>query len=58
VEVVDYNESAVNFYRSKGFEDTGNRRQDEKYRMKSGAIFIEMEMRRPADNLHESTGEE
>lgn len=50
VEVVDYNDNAINFYKSKGFEDTGNRRRDEKFRMKSGAIFTEIEMRRPADN--------
>lgn len=50
VEVVDYNENAINFYKSKGFRDTGNRRQDEKFLMKSGAIFTEIEMRRPADN--------
>lgn len=49
VEVVDYNKNAINFYKSKGFEETGNRRQDEKFRMKSGAIFTEIEMKRPAD---------
>ncbi len=31
------------FYEKLGFRDTGVRKQDEKFRMKSGAIFTEME---------------
>jgi ribosomal protein S18 acetylase RimI-like enzyme len=53
VEVVDYNEGAINFYKSKGFVATGNRRQDERFRMPSGAIFTEIEMIRPAERLGE-----
>jgi ribosomal protein S18 acetylase RimI-like enzyme len=44
VEVVDYNEKAINFYKKIGFVDTGVRFQEERFRMKSGALFTEMEM--------------
>jgi ribosomal protein S18 acetylase RimI-like enzyme len=44
VEVADYNEKAINFYRKLGFVDTGKRFQEERFRMKSGAIIGEMEM--------------
>lgn len=48
VEVADYNEKAINFYKKLGFVDTGRRFQDERFRMKSGAILPEMEMVRKA----------
>lgn len=44
VEVVDYNEKAINFYKKLGFVDTDRRFSEERFRMKSGAIFTEMEM--------------
>lgn len=44
VEVVDYNKQAINFYTRLGFIATGNSHQDERFRMKSGGIFTEMEM--------------
>lgn len=53
VEVVDYNQNAIDFYKRKGFVDTGKRHQDEKFRMKSGAIFTEMEMMRKAEQESE-----
>ncbi len=45
VEVVTYNSNAIEFYKRLGFEDTGRRWTDEKFRMKSGATFPEMEMK-------------
>jgi len=44
VSVVSYNTNAIDFYKRLGFEDTGKRWNDEKFKMKSGAIFPEMEM--------------
>ncbi len=44
VEVVEYNMNAINFYKSLGFVDTGKRFSDERFRMKSGAVFPEIEM--------------
>jgi ribosomal protein S18 acetylase RimI-like enzyme len=44
LEVADYNENAINFYKKLGFEDTGKRITDERFRMKSGSIIPEMEM--------------
>jgi len=44
VEVVDYNQPAINFYTRLGFVATGNSHQDERFRMKSGGVFTEMEM--------------
>jgi len=48
VDVVDYNEQAIGFYGRLGFRDTRVRKQDERFRMKSGSIFTEMEMVRKA----------
>ncbi len=45
VEVVTRNNNAIEFYKRLGFEDTGRRWTDEKFKMKSGATFPEMEMR-------------
>ncbi len=44
VEVVTYNTNAIEFYKRLGFEDTGRRWTDEKFTMKSGATFPEMEL--------------
>ncbi len=44
VEVAEYNQNAINFYKSLGFEDTGRRFQYERFRMQSGSILPEMEM--------------
>ncbi len=44
VEVVEYNTNAINFYKSLGFEDTGRKFTEERFRMKSGSIIPEMEM--------------
>lgn len=44
VEVVIRNTNAIAFYRQLGFKDTGRRWTDEKFKMKSGATFPEMEM--------------
>jgi ribosomal protein S18 acetylase RimI-like enzyme len=44
VEVADYNEQAINFYKKLGFVPTGRTFTDENYRLKSGAIIPEMEM--------------
>lgn len=45
LEVATYNEKAIAFYKNLGFEDTGKRLSDERFRMKSGNIVPEMEMR-------------
>jgi len=44
VQVAVYNEKAIRFYEKLGFCDTGKRRSDEKFRMKSGSIIPELEM--------------
>ncbi len=46
VNVVTYNTKAIEFYKKLGFEETGKKFTDEKYRMKSGNILPEMEMLR------------
>jgi len=45
VEVAAYNQNAIDFYTKLGFEDTGKRFVDEKFRLKSGATIPQMEMR-------------
>jgi len=45
VEVADYNEKAIGFYKKLGFIDTGRRFSDERFKMKSGAMLPEMEMK-------------
>ena len=45
VEVVTYNQNAIDFYLRLGFEDTGRRISNEKFKLKSGAIMPEMEMK-------------
>lgn len=49
LEVATYNKNAINFYKKLGFEDTGKRITDERFRMKSGNIVPEMEMALRAD---------
>ena len=44
VEVVEYNENAIGFYKKLGFVDSGRIFHDEKFVMKSGAVLPEMEM--------------
>ncbi len=44
VDVVDYNQAAIDFYTKLGFAPSGRTHQDERFRLKSGAIFTEMEM--------------
>lgn len=45
VELADYNQKAISFYKKLGFVDTGKRFSDERFRMKSGSILTEMEMK-------------
>lgn len=42
--VAEYNARAIGFYAGLGFEDTGQRFVDERFKMKSGAVIREMEM--------------
>jgi ribosomal protein S18 acetylase RimI-like enzyme len=44
VQVATYNTNAINFYKKLGFEETDKRWEDEKFKMKSGAMIPEMEM--------------
>lgn len=44
VQVATYNKNAIGFYKKLGFQDTGKRLKDEKFKMKSGSIIPEMEM--------------
>ncbi len=44
VQVATYNVNAINFYKNLGFVGTGKEFQDERFRMKSGAILPETEM--------------
>lgn len=44
VAVATYNANAIEFYKKLGFEDTGKRWTDEKFKMKSGASIPEMDM--------------
>ena len=46
VEVATYNTKAIDFYEGLGFLDTGERKSDPKFTMKSGATIPEMVMRR------------
>lgn len=45
VELLTYNKNAIVFYEKRGFKDTGKRLSYEIYKLKSGAIMPEMEMR-------------
>jgi hypothetical protein len=42
---------AIKFYAGLGFVDTGRRMSNPKFKMQSGAVIPEMEMRREADAL-------
>lgn len=44
VQVATYNQNAIDFYKKLGFVDTGKRWEDDKFKMKSGATFPELEM--------------
>jgi ribosomal protein S18 acetylase RimI-like enzyme len=44
LEVATYNEQAIRFYERLGFRDTGERIEDERFRMQSGAIVPELRM--------------
>jgi len=50
VQVADYTENAINFYKKLGFVDTGKRTFQEGDRFKSGAIIIDMEMLKKAEH--------
>jgi ribosomal protein S18 acetylase RimI-like enzyme len=44
VQVAEYTENAINFYKKLGFVDTGKRTKQEGVRFKSGAVIVDMEM--------------
>ncbi len=44
LEVVDYNKRAQEVYKKLGFELTGKSLQEERFRMRNGQIFTELEM--------------
>src|SRR3989344_3200491 len=50
VQVADYTENAINFYKKLGFIDTGKRTAQESDKLKSGAVIIDMEMVRKAES--------
>ena len=49
VQVATYNTNAIEFYKRLGFQDTGKRWEDEKFKMKSGAVLPQLEMAIMAD---------
>jgi len=50
VEVAIYNTKAIKFYGGLGFADTGKRMSNPKFKLKSGAVIPEMEMRCEAES--------
>jgi ribosomal protein S18 acetylase RimI-like enzyme len=44
VQVAAYNTDAIEFYKRRGFRDTGKRWAEKKFRLKSGAVIPAMEM--------------
>ena len=44
VQVAEYTEHAIHFYKKLGFADTGKRTTQESEKLKSGAIIVDMEM--------------
>lgn len=50
VHVATYNTPAIEFYKKIGFSDTGKRMTEERFKMKSGAMIPEMEMRLATQN--------
>jgi ribosomal protein S18 acetylase RimI-like enzyme len=50
VKVAEYNQNAIRFYKSMGFEGTDKKIEDERFRMRNGKIIIQIEMLRPAEN--------
>ena len=55
VEVASYNTRAIRFYSSLGFHDTGMRKVDTRFRMRSGSVIPEIVMRREADVGNENS---
>ncbi|MEK7641976.1 MAG: GNAT family N-acetyltransferase [Patescibacteria group bacterium] len=49
VQVAEYTENAIRFYKKLGFVDTGKRTIEESGRLKSGATIIDMEMVKKAE---------
>ncbi len=47
VHVVSYNDKAIGFYKKLGFVSTGKIIKDERFKMRNGAVFPELEMVRP-----------
>lgn len=50
VQVATYNQQAIGFYSKLGFVDNGKRWEDEKLKMKSGAIIPQLEMEITVNN--------
>ncbi len=44
VHVVSYNKKAIEFYKKKGFKDTGKIFTDKRFKMRNGAMIPELEM--------------
>lgn len=49
VQVVAYNKNAIAFYHDLGFKETGEQFENERFRMRNGQVFTEIEMLRPAE---------
>jgi ribosomal protein S18 acetylase RimI-like enzyme len=47
VRVTSYNNKAINFYEKLGFKSTGKIFKEDKFKMRNGAVFPELEMVRP-----------
>lgn len=49
VQVADYTENAINFYKKIGFVETGKRIENESQKFKSGAVISQIEMVKKAE---------